>query len=214
MNTNILKGLSIVWIVAALILGGVVGYSLKGQTSAIGDKRVSLQNDWRKLWEDHVTWTRLVIIDIADNLGSLDNDTKRLVKNYDDMENGLKEFYGKEKAEKVGDLLKDHLVIAAELVKAAKAGESAKAKDKEVEWFKNADDIAAALNEINPSNWLTAVVKDMLYGHLKLTKEEAVARITKSYDSDIAAYDKIHFQALMMADAFSSGIIKQFPGKF
>ena len=55
---------------------------------------------------------------------------------------------------------------------------------------------------------------DMLHEHLRVTTEEAAARVKKDWAGDVKAYDAIHKQAMMMADALSSGIIKQFPYKF
>ena len=54
----------------------------------------------------------------------------------------------------------------------------------------------------------------MMHDHLKLTTDEAVARIKKDYDTDIRAYDNVHDEILKMADALTDGIIKQFPDKF
>jgi len=54
----------------------------------------------------------------------------------------------------------------------------------------------------------------MMHDHLKLTTDEAVARIQKDYDADIAAYDKVHDEILKMADMLSDGIVKQYPDKF
>lgn len=50
----------------------------------------------------------------------------------------------------------------------------------------------------------------MLHKHLKLTEEEAVARLMGQYAKDVALYDVIEDQALMMGDYMAEGIIRQF----
>jgi hypothetical protein len=54
----------------------------------------------------------------------------------------------------------------------------------------------------------------MMREHLKLTTNEAVARLTGDWAADVAAYDAIHRQGLHMADMLSSGLVKQFPRRF
>lgn len=46
----------------------------------------------------------------------------------------------------------------------------------------------------------------MLFDHLALTKQEAVARIEKRWTDDIAAFDAVLDQALMMARVFAGGL--------
>ncbi|WP_457945224.1 hypothetical protein [Caproiciproducens sp. LBM24188] len=50
----------------------------------------------------------------------------------------------------------------------------------------------------------------MLRDHLRVTEEEAVDRLTGQYAKDVALYDVIEDQALMMADYMATGILKQF----
>jgi hypothetical protein len=50
--------------------------------------------------------------------------------------------------------------------------------------------------------------------HLSTTTDEVVARLTKNWDEDVRAFDRVYDHILMMADALSEGIIKQFPTKF
>ncbi len=170
---------------------------------------------WMGLWEEHVAWTRLAIISMVDVKDTTETEAtiNRLLRNTKDMAEVCKMFYGDDAAMKFDELMTEHLTTAAELVQAAVAGENEKAEDAEKRWYKNADEIAATLNMLNP-NWKEKEMKDMLYDHLRLTKEEAVARITKDYAKDISTYDEIEVQARMMADGFSHGIIMQFPDKF
>ena len=80
-------------------------------------------------------------------------------------------------------------------------------------WRVNADDIAAFLVGANPY-WDGGMLKDMLYKHLDFTTTEVVSRLKKDWPADIAAYDRIHHHILGMADALSSGIVRQFPSRF
>lgn len=196
----------IMWIVLALIVGTVGGYYI-GKSSeksggyaqpvpsiGINAKQVAFKLAMRKLWEDHITWTQLAVISLINGSQDTDKTLERLLKNYDDFEDALKPYYGNDAAEKFGDLLKDHLNIAVELVKAAKAGDSVKAGDAEKRWYANTDEIAAFLADANP-NWPKHTLIVMLYDHLKMTKDGAVDRLTKNYKAAIAAYDNIHDQS-------------------
>ena len=170
---------------------------------------VDLMNNMRKLWEQHGVWTRMAIMSMVFGLPDEDLVVNRLLQNPIDFANALKIFYGDKIALKFSDLLKTHLVIAAQLVKAAKAGDNKSATEAEKKWYENADEIADFLSYINPY-WSRESWKTMLHEHLALVKAEAVAMLTKDYAAGIKVYDKIESQALEMADMMSQGIIKQF----
>jgi len=170
---------------------------------------VDLMNKMRMLWEQHGAWTRMTIMSIVFGLPDEELATKRLLQNPVDFANALRFFYGDKIATKFSDLLKSHLVIAAQLVKAAKAGDNSSAAEAEKKWYENADEIATFLSYINP-HWSKESWKAMLHEHLALVKAEAVAMLTKDYAAGIKVYDKIESQALEMADVMATGIIKQF----
>ena len=172
-----------------------------------------LRTNMRKLWEDHVTWTRNVICCLTDGLPGADQAVARLLKNQDDIGNAIKPLYGDAAGSKLTSLLHDHIIIAADVVKAAKAGDNSALDAANKKWLANADEISAFLANANP-NWKEEDMKKMMHDHLKLTTDEAVARIKKDYDADVAAYDKVHNEILEMSDMLTDGIVKQFPDKF
>ena len=177
-------------------------------------KEADFQAAMRKLWEDHITWTRLFIVSAVADLPDKNATTERLLRNQSDIGDAVKPYYGDAAGVKLTALLKEHITIAAELVTAAKANDTAKTEDAKKRWFANADDIAAFLSGANPKNWTLAEMKQMMREHLDLTTSEATAHLKKDWAADIATYDKVHEQILRMADMLSAGIIKQFPEKF
>jgi hypothetical protein len=175
---------------------------------------MAFNQDMRKLWEDHITWTRLYIVNALANLPSKKATAKRLLANQDDIGDLIKPFYGDEAGNQLSALLKDHIRIAAEVVDAAKAGNSVKQKEASQRWYENADYMAAFLGRINPKNWPPSEMRSMLREHLDTTNKEVSARLKKDWTGDVESYDKLHGQILKMADMLSSGIVKQFPEKF
>ena len=176
-------------------------------------KSEQLRMAMHKLWEDHIVWTRNVILNIMDDLPGTDQAVNRLLKNQDDIGNAVKPFYGEAGGKELTRLLREHITIAADLLKAAKAGNNSAFDATNKKWFTNADEISDFLSKANP-NWKLADMKKMMHDHLTLTTDEAVARLKKDYAADVKAYDKVHDEILMMADMLTDGIIKQFPGKF
>jgi hypothetical protein len=172
-----------------------------------------LHDAMRKLWSDHVVWTRLYIIAAAAGDASAPTASARLLKNQEDIGNAIAPYYGSAAGAKLTDLLKQHILIAVDLVTAAKAGDNAKVADADRRWHANANDLATFLSGANP-NWPKATVLSMLNQHLALTTQEATARLQGRWSDDASAFDSIFTQILGMADALSDGIVKQFPGRF
>jgi hypothetical protein len=202
---------------AAFILSAGLACSPAPSTSDAGAQMGTsgapeLRTDMRKLWADHVIWTRQYIVAAALADPSAKAASERLLKNQEDIGNAVAKYYGSEAGAKLTDLLKQHILIAVDLVTAAKAGDAAKQADADKRWHDNAAEIATFLSGANP-NWPRQALLDMLNQHLALTTREAVDRLKQNWSDDVAAFDDIFSQAMMMADALTDGIAKQFPAK-
>ncbi len=171
---------------------------------------IEFNTTMRKLWVNHIVWTRNVILCIVDDLPGKDQALNRLMKNQIEIGNIIKPYYGEEAGKKLTELLFEHINIASDVVKEAKIGNTNMLDDVNTHWYKNADEISEFLGKINP-NWVLTDIKAMLKKHLEITTDEAVQRIKKDYDADVLAFDKLYNQTLAMADMLALGIEKQFP---
>ena len=173
----------------------------------------SLAIGMRKLWSEHVFYTREYILAVANNTVNADSAAERLLKNQEHIGGAVAQYYGRDAGNKLTDLLKEHIKIAVDLVAAAKAGNQKKFQEEDKKWSDNAEEIAKFLSGANP-NWPRRDVSDLLRQHLDLTKKETVAILGKKWKDAVVAFDDIYTEILTLADALYKGIVKQFPDKF
>ncbi|HEX2503183.1 MAG TPA: hypothetical protein VHK00_04510 [Miltoncostaeaceae bacterium] len=176
-------------------------------------RQLALRQDMRAVWEDHITWTRMVIVDFAADLPSLPASQARLLRNQADIGAAIAPYYGRAAGKRLTGLLREHILIAVDVLTAAKAGDAPGLTQAQARWTGNAHQIADFLSSANPA-WPRAEMRRMMRRHLKLTTDEAVARLTGDFSADVRAYDRVHTQILEMADMLSAGIIRQFPRRF
>jgi len=172
-----------------------------------------LRQDMRKLWTDHVVWTRDYIVAAVGDQPGAQAAAARLLKNQEDIGAAIAGVYGKPAGDRLTTLLKEHITIAVDVIKFAKAGDKANQSQADAKWKKNGEEIADFLAKANP-NWPRATLVDMMNKHLSTTTDEVVARLTKNWDADVRAFDAVYNHILMMADALTDGILKQHPQKF
>jgi hypothetical protein len=208
---------------AALALALAGGHAAQGHSdehahaaknSGLSEQRLAFHDEMRRLWEDHITWTRLFIVSASDDLPDTPATTQRLLRNQEDIGDAIKPFYGRAAGERLTALLQKHITVAAELLGAAKAGNQAAVERHSAAWYRNANQIADLLNEANPRHWPRREMRSMMREHLDLTLTEAVAHLERDHRTDIRTYDRIHRQILAMADMLSDGIAVQFPKRF
>ncbi len=204
---------------AALALAGGQDAAAHGDAdhataATISPKELGLRQDMRKLWEDHVTWTRLAVISLTTDAPDTQATVGRLLRNQTDIGNAIKPFYGAAAAKQLTALLREHILIAADLIAVARKGDQAGVAAQQARWTANADAIATFLSQANPRSWPLRAMKSMMRSHLRLTTNEVVARLQADWAADVRAYDRIHVQILHMADMLSDGIVEQFPARF
>lgn len=180
---------------------------------ATSDAECALKTGLRCLWADHVNWTRQYIISVVSDLPDVNAAAGRLLKNQEHIGAAIIPYYGEAAGARLTELLKQHIMIAVDLLAAAKGGDDARFQEEDRKWSNNAGDIASLLSGANP-HWPKNDVFDLLATHLKLTKDEAVARLTGKWDDDITAFDDIFTEIMTVADTLTAGIVAQFPDRF
>jgi hypothetical protein len=167
----------------------------------------------RKLWSDHVIWTREYIVAAVAGTPDAGAAAGRLLRNQEDIGAAIVPYYGQPAGDRLTELLKQHILIAVDLVEAAKTGDDAAFGTHDARWTANIREIAAFLSSANPS-WPEDAVFDLLALHLQLTKGEAVARLQGDWDADVQAFDDIFTEILVVADTLHDGLVAQFPDRF
>jgi hypothetical protein len=208
---------------AVLALAFAGGHAAQGHSEehadaakqrGLSEQRLAFHDEMRRLWEDHITWTRLFIVSASANLPDTPATTQRLLRNQADIGNAIEPFYGRVAAERLTALLREHILVAADLLTAAKVGDQGAVERHSRAWYRNANQIGDFLHAANPRHWPRREMRSMMREHLDLTLAEAVAHLKRDHRSDIRTYDRIHRQILAMADMLSDGIAAQFPNRF
>ena len=108
----------------------------------------------RKLWEDHITWTRLAIVSFAGGPARSARPPRRACcANQVDIGNAIKPYYGRTAGNRLTALLKEHILGAVALLQAAKSGDQAQIATASAAWYANANQIADFLHAANPHAW-------------------------------------------------------------
>jgi hypothetical protein len=203
------------WI-AGLLMAGVLAVPAAAPAAPhrLDARQLAFHDGMRKLWEDHITWTRLAIVSFAAGLPDLPATEARLLANQTDIGNAVKPYYGRAAGNKLTALLREHILGAVAVLQAAKAGDQAATTKAVSAWYANGDDIADFLHAANPRQWSRADMRAMMKTHLDETLKEAQDRLAGNFAADIKDYEAVHRSILEMADMLSDGIMRQFPRRF
>jgi hypothetical protein len=181
--------------------------------AAVSANELVLRRTMDRLWEEHVAWTRLAIISLTTNAPDTQATVARLLQNQTEIGNAVKPFYGAAAGKQLTALLREHILIAADLVGVAQKGAQDGVAAQQARWTKNADAIAIFLSNANPRFWKLGEMKAMMREHLRLTTNEVVARLQGNWAADVKAYDRIEREILQMSGMLADGLVGQFPSR-
>lgn len=173
------------------------------------DEEVKLKVNIRKLFTDHVIWTRQFSVDLIGNLPSIDKTTERFLKNQEAIGNYIRPFFGDTAADTFISLLKEHATLAANMMKSIKDGDLNKESNFETDSVTNADNISTFLNSINPY-FSKEDISDLFKTHILLLKYQFIARMNGDFNADILYFDMGLHHILTIADCLFRGIIERF----
>src|SRR5512135_3658171 len=112
------------------------------RTSDMATSKEPVRIALRKLWSDHVIWTREYIVAAVAGTPDADAAAGRLLRNQDDIGAAIVPYYGETAGTALTSLLRDHILIAVDLVTAAKSGDNGAFATHDARWSANAAEIA------------------------------------------------------------------------
>jgi hypothetical protein len=177
-------------------------------------KRVAFHDAMRALWEEHGSWTRMVIVSFVGNLPNLTAAENVLLRNQAKIGDAVKPYYGTAAGNKLTKLLKAHIVGAVGVLQAVRSGDSGKLSQAQAAWSANGRRIADFLHAANPRFLSRGAARSMMKTHLEQVIAQAVDELQGKYAAGARAYRPYIRHILAMADMISGGIIKQFPRRF
>ena len=158
----------------------------------------------RDLWAGHIFWIRNVVLDNAtNNPAARDAAEKEVVANAKQIADTITPFYGEVASAKLFTLLAGHYGAVKEYSEGTIAGSKRQQDAALAHLASNADEIAVFLSGANPN-----LPKDTVRGLIAAHGAHHVAQ----HEAEIWQVMRQHLYVI--ADALTTALAKQFPGKF
>jgi len=169
--------------------------------------QVNLINDFRGLWAEIIIWMRSYIAAVAAQYPNTDAITERISEIPVAFHDRLELIFGKKAAEGFLNLLTNHTILTEKVIDALKNGDQNSVNMNTAALYKNADEIAKLLREINPF-WSEVQWRNLLYTYISLNLQEAVAFLSNDFEEDIDIYDRLIAHSQLLGNYMADGIIR------
>jgi hypothetical protein len=175
-------------------------------TTAVEASDSDVRHTMHRLWDDHVILTRLFLVSALADLPDKEAASQRLTKIQTDIGNAAKPTLGDAAGDKLAGLLRDHVLITADVIAAVKTNDATKKAEMVKKLQANTDEIGTFLTGLNPQAWPDQVVKGLLREHVDLMAAEVDARAKQDWTAEAAAFDRSRTQVRRVADLLANGL--------
>jgi hypothetical protein len=202
---------------------GSIDVALPG--AVINERTMIFRMDNRTLWTRYALGMINYTVSDLGNLPNTDKVEANLSRNAAAVGNYFIPYYGITAGTKIGDLLSTMCKNGVKVFASLKSGSKDINVFKEI-WYREATTLAEYLNELNPNQYPTDLVAEMLINLTNFWIDDFRARIAGDFAADAIALDNILKVAVIgipnhvnkgyssIADILSRGVIAQFPLSF
>lgn len=159
------------------------------------------------LWNNHVWYTTRFLVAAVNSLGETAVDTSELLANQSDIGSNFGVYFGTTKGGQLTVLLKEHILIAADIVAAVLAGDMQKTEELLVKWAANGKDVAKFYYKALDGTKLSDL-ETMWQAHLDSTAEELMTLVSKNYEANAVALDVVLEHMTMWSQYLSERMCK------
>ena len=169
------------------------------------EKIAELYSHSKKLWDEHLFYTRNAIISLLSGSKDIDAVSERLMKNQEEIAELLYPYYDRNDVEAYTAVLKEHVVLAVNLINKIKAGEDTTEATKA--WYDNGDKMLTWMENENSYYWSRIVTQPLWNDHLKHTMDEVTNRMKEDWTADIESFDYNRSCMSKWAELYATGIV-------
>lgn len=169
--------------------------------------QVNLINVFVSLWGEIAIWMRSYIAAVAAGYANIDALSNRLYRIPVDFHDRLRLVFGRQPAEAFLNLISMHIILTETIINALRRGDEQAVNTNTVALYKNADEIASLLRQINPF-WSEVQWRNLLYTFISMNLQEAIALMSGDYERDIDIYDRLISHTELIGEYMADGIIR------
>jgi hypothetical protein len=170
------------------------------QTPKVVAVQIDLKSALRKLFTDHGVWTKFVLNAIVDGTADVNAGLARLMRNQEDIGNAVAMVAGQEYGSGLTVLLKQHISLAGDVMKAAVANDP-QLQTKIDLLFANSILVGRALSILNPVKLPVDEMVTMFNRHNQFVIEMTTSRIAGKYEDEVRLFDGYYNELLELSDA-------------